>query len=440
MAEALSAPASSALGIGTDPFASGIKRMGELGGERKAVQETFDKQSTGLQEKIGTERQAANDLQPPKMDDLGAKFEHQGLDPKQMQEASQTMFALAAIGGLMTRAPMTAALNGFAGALKGLHDGDAELFKRESTTFQTNLKQAIAKNAAAMQEYQAAFQKHKGNMADLMNEWNIIAKKHGDTVSAINMERQDIQGMLKQIESMKKIDEQSRKTDQQFSIQMRKIDEQMRRTDVLAEERGLDRESRERMAGDRNKIAEDKLRASVAKGPQATQRAQLVVSSAKNTLNRLDELTQGKEETPKASLMFGAHPDGIMGRAGTAVGNKMIGEDQRKIDAAYSAIIDEAIPVFTGGLRGSDSYRKFLISQMPGQGDDNASATEKLRLFRANTQGNLDTFAGAFKSNPAFHAEGEAVGAPKAGGASGGWSDDKEKRYQELKAKQSAAQ
>lgn len=379
------------------PAVDPLKRLGALGAQREQANAAYGKESEGLQGRIQAEQKAAADIPAPKLENVSGEFQHKGLSGPELTETMQTMFALAAIGGAMTRTPMTAAFNSFSAALKGLTQGDQILFQREKDAFDLHLKTALAKNQQAMNDYKIAFEKHRGNVQDLMNEWSILTKKHGDTLASINAERQDIQGMLRHIESMKKMDEMARASADRTKMMLAALEERHRH-DVAGEQ-----------------FNEAKLRAAAGKGPNANQRAQLVVSSAKNTLNRLDEFLKDKESVPRSSLMFGAHPEGVIDRGAVAIGNTLIGEDQRKVDAAYNSIIDEAIPVFTGGLRGSDSYRRFLISQMPGPGDDDNSAAEKLRLFRSNVEGNLNTFSSAFKSNPAFHAEGEAPGA--AGGA-----------------------
>lgn len=209
-------------------FAEGTKRLGALGAERKTAAAGFEKEAGGLQEKIGKERDASAALAPPKLENVNADYQPKGLAGPELTDAMQTMFAFAAIGGAMTRQPMTAALNAFSGALKGLVQGDQVAFQRDKDAFDRNLRVAMAKNQQAREDYTLAFQKHRGNMQDLMNEWSILTKKHGDTVAAINAERQDVQGMLKHIESMAKMDESMRKTDQAFKLQMAQFGETQR--------------------------------------------------------------------------------------------------------------------------------------------------------------------------------------------------------------------
>lgn len=358
---------------------------------------------------IGAEQEK---LQPPPETQLPT-FEHKGLDPQELGDISKTMFALAAIGGLMTRAPMTTALNAFSAGINGLAKGDKELFDREYKTFQTHYQAAIDKSKMASERYRNIIEKNRGDMAAVEQQLRLAALEFNDTVTLAQLDLKSGRETVLAGIGLKKSADQN-------AITLKRLEE------LANYHRGmLDAKDKDRQ------VKEDALLKRVPKGAQQTQRAQLVVASARNTLSRLGELQQTFGEAPRSSLMFGAHPEGLTSRAGIAVGNTLIGEEQRKIDAAYNSIVDEAIPVFTGGLRGSDSYRRFLISQMPGPGDDDESAKEKLRLFAANVNGTLNTFSTAFQSNPAFHGADE--GAPASGG--GPYADpDKEARYQKWKA------
>ena len=140
-----------------------------------------------------------------------------------------------------------------------------------------------------------------------------------------------------------------------------------------------------------------------SKGTAQSQRQQLVVASSTNALNRLDEIEKNYG-APTVSLLQGLHPEGMIGAAGMAIGRAFQSEQQQKIDADYSALIDEAIPSLTGGLRGSDAYRKFLLQQLPQPGNSEEAAKEKLRVFKENISGVRNTFMNKFMSDETLQA------------------------------------
>lgn len=133
-----------------------------------------------------------------------------------------------------------------------------------------------------------------------------------------------------------------------------------------------------------------------------TVRSNLVEGSAFNALNRLDEIEKAH---PKGtvSILFGKSPgDSLLMGAGHAAVRGTQDKTQQDIDAKWSAFIDEAIPVFTGGLRGSDAFRKFLIEQAPQPGAKPEVIAEKLRLFRENIAGTRQAFKQKFISDPSM--------------------------------------
>lgn len=405
--------------------------MSDLGGERKALQADYDKTSGDIQKRLQTEQAAASTMQPPKLDKVPDKFEHKGMSPKELNDSMTTLFTLAALGGAMTRAPMTAALNAFSAGIKGLSQGDHEVFQRESEMFDRNFKIAIAKNKEAMDEYRLAFEKHRGNISDLMNEWQILAKKHGDTVSAVNMERQDIQGMLRQIEAMSRMDANAERTRQMFQMQQQRIDAMESARQMRGWSFMVDPKTNELVRVNAGTGQVEHIQGSAglqkpgAKGGSANVRSALVQGAAANALNRLNEIraiAKEKGSFPTVSLIFGEQPEGITGRIGNAAYRKMQSEDQQQMDALYGSMIDEAIPVFTGGLRGSDAFRRFLISQMPQTGDSDSTVGEKWRVFEANVQGMSHKFADIYKSSPNNWGPGVTAQEVTGGGAAPGSS------------------
>lgn len=155
-----------------------------------------------------------------------------------------------------------------------------------------------------------------------------------------------------------------------------------------------------------------------AGGAQAAVRSNLVNASAKNAINRLDEIEKAYGNEATTSTLFGQEAKGLIENAGHAAVRGMQDKRQQDIDAKWGSFIDEAIPVFTGGLRGSDAFRRFLIAQAPTAGTKGDVVAEKRRLFRENILGTQSVFANKFAADPSMWGKGvkkEEVQA-KAGG------------------------
>lgn len=131
-----------------------------------------------------------------------------------------------------------------------------------------------------------------------------------------------------------------------------------------------------------------------------TVRGNLVEGSALNATNRLNEIEK-VHPGGTVSYLFGKSA-GDSVTAGVAHGaiRGTQSKTQQDIDAKWASFIDEAIPVFTGGLRGSDAFRRFLIEQAPQPGTRPEVIKEKIRLFRENIRGTQRAFANKFKNDP----------------------------------------
>lgn len=178
--------------------------------------------------------------QTPELAKFPDDFKHKGMDDKQMTDALSTMFVFAAIGGAMTRTPMTSAIKAFGGAMEGLVKGDQEVFKREAATFDKNLKVAMAKNNEAMSKYKLAFEKHKGDLGAAMQEIQLEAAAHNDTVTGALARANNAKGIMQQIQAMARTEAGMQKTAQQFETHRMDMEQRER----IAERRAAQQDRR----------------------------------------------------------------------------------------------------------------------------------------------------------------------------------------------------
>jgi hypothetical protein len=194
-------------------------------------------------------------------------------------------------------------------------------------------------------------------------------------------------------------------------------------------DRAAGREQAERLAGERLDAAKEArdLKAQTS-GKQAAVRQSIVKAAVNNSLKRLDEIEQRFGDNVTTSPFFGQSGSNPLTRGIYGLGKGLYGEKQQEADAKWGSFIDEAIPVFTGGLRGSDAFRKFLIEQVPGQGDKPKTVREKRRLFRENINGTSRAFFDKFSSDASMQAPGtstEEIDAVRAGEGAGAWRVEK---------------
>ena len=71
------------------------------------------------------------------------------------------MIVLAGLSSLFTRRPLVSAMNYAAGAMKGFHQGQADVFEQNKTKFDEAIKATIAQNQVELTRYNAAWDRKK---------------------------------------------------------------------------------------------------------------------------------------------------------------------------------------------------------------------------------------------------------------------------------------
>lgn len=378
-----------AAGVPTDPFAGmkpqydrGMARLDQLGAERELLATKHAKATGDLQTRMGVEAEAGKAIKEPVTGNIPTGFQHQGIRGEDLESLMQTMFAFAAIGGAMTRAPITAALNNFNGAMKGFVQGDSMVFDREKAEFDRNLRAAIAKNQEARQSYQDAFTKHKGNMQDLMNEWTILTKSYGDSVGAINAERQDVNGMLRHIESLAKSEQQAAAADRRLQAMTASMTARLNAQNAANDQRKV-------LAERRMKLAEDQFNFRKAEALKAQQAkfAKMPEDERKKMDARNDLMEDAKAvKELLAQRPVGVGPETMLGDLAMSYWD----EDGIPLRAALARL--QANYSFGQGGKALTGTEKAILAPVTEWRGKNASALAKQvdALITAIERGNAD--------------------------------------------------
>lgn len=237
-----------------------------------------------------------NDQAPalPQLNEIPDKFQYKPMSQEQMTSAMQSMFAFAAIGGAMTRTPMTAALKAFSGGLEGLVKGDMESFKRQTQEFDRNMKVAIAKNQEALQRYKTAIDKHKDDRQAALAEIQLQASALNDTATYAQARAGMYKNVINQVQAMGKAGQQA---EQHHSEVMARIGMESRRADQM--DRRLDMMERQGDARIDLQRQRDELKAkAAAQGgkPTATERQHYVDSNQLlKSVDRIREMLRNPE-------------------------------------------------------------------------------------------------------------------------------------------------
>lgn len=136
------------------------------------------------------------------------------LDPKQLNDAASAFMTLGALAGLLSRQPMTAALNNMTAAMKGVQEGDAEQYDRSYKEFTTNYDKAMKTNKAMLDEKEKVLKDTQLSLTARMEQMRLIDVKYGNI-------GKDMKGSF---DSRMKLFEAQRKATQHAEDQREKID------------------------------------------------------------------------------------------------------------------------------------------------------------------------------------------------------------------------
>lgn len=423
---------------GTDPLIQKILAQGEQG-QKDYAQTSADLEASRQRETAArTAQQEALAPVGSQIKDAVAKVPQMGelapipdapkaptIDAKEMGDTLALITGLAALGGALTRQPLTAALNNFSAGVHGYVQGNQQVFQDNIKQFESNLKQASAKNEEIYKKYEAADKKYGADINALQAQYKLIAAETQNPIDIELAARGDIVSLA----------ELKAKSQQQYTTALGSVARMKEAAEARREASADRRAIAEMSAGTKGwqvfQMPDGTLmRVNSATGETAPiegskgatkpgtagkggaaaggVRGSLVQAASKNALARLDEIKGSSGQFPTTSAMFGQHGTGAVSRMIHGVGQAALSNEQQKVDADYASLVDEAIPVFTGGLRGSDAFRQFLMGQLPGPGDSQETANEKMRLFEANIKGTANTFGAVYSTNPAFQAPGGA--------------------------------
>ena len=155
------------------------------------------------------------------------------LDPQQLTDQYTAFMTLGAIAGLLTRQPMTAALNNMTAAIDGIQKGDMDQYERNYKEWQTNYKVATEKNKAALEEHQRIMDNKKLSLDEKMAEHKLVDLKYGNQANIAVASKRDYNGYMKALESSRTAQDKA----EEKAIEWGKLNEEIRWHDMQQKEK-----------------------------------------------------------------------------------------------------------------------------------------------------------------------------------------------------------
>jgi hypothetical protein len=101
---------------------------------------------------------------------------------KYSTEFAGSMAVLGAIAGRFTRQGGTAALNAFAGALKGWQQGNLEVYETKAKEWEQNTKKTMENNELELQKYKEIMDDKKSNIDQMMAAMNLVSSQYQNKI------------------------------------------------------------------------------------------------------------------------------------------------------------------------------------------------------------------------------------------------------------------
>lgn len=130
----------------------------------------YAKGQTGInqQKQMLQKLQGMQAPQPPRLQNIPQAPKQDYAD--MFQAFQNPAVALAALGSLATRAPLTAAFKAGAAALDGFHQGNKQAMEQNYRNFKEQLDVALKQNDVEIERYKEVYDKYKGDMTKLLAE------------------------------------------------------------------------------------------------------------------------------------------------------------------------------------------------------------------------------------------------------------------------------
>ena len=341
------------------------------------------------------------------------------IDPQKTKTLAFGLIALSLIGSRGKNWGMAAA--SMDGMLRGFKEGSLEKYQEARNKFEREMRIAKEKQAQAMESYQKILDNKKLTLNQMMVEISAQAASNQDWDINMAAKQKNLDAIYKSIDSKRRQADSLVTHAVQFQTAADTRAMMMAAKQAASSEKGWklyqDGSGNQYRVNEGAALVQKKVNGvwqdSDTLPPNATHigsnvalkdtvRTNLVQGAASNALNRLKEADKyGGDQNLSASPFFGVHSDGVLSNITQGVGRSALSTTQKNKDSLIAGIVDESIPVFTGGLRSSDSFRQFVISQVPRRPGDNAETTkEKWRIFRENISGQRDAFRNKFLSDP----------------------------------------
>lgn len=153
------------------------KEIGALDERLGPLRQNVDQAVTGVQQAGAQAMPPVPDLQPT------PKYIPKELSQETMVNFGSLAMAFAALAGMRTRQPLTAAMNAAGAAMNGFSQGNIAQVKQDLEVFKAQSDSALASNRQMLAQYESILSNRRLTFAEKMAEYRMAADRYGDEIS-----------------------------------------------------------------------------------------------------------------------------------------------------------------------------------------------------------------------------------------------------------------
>ena len=195
-----------------DPMLEATKQTADLQAQEQAKEATIRAQQQAATQPVqqqrtdaGTDYKQALEKGPEQAPLPVNEAKH--MDPKQMSDSAGSMMALAGLVGAMLGAPITVALRGMTGAMKGVQEADEQQFKEGYQKYKDNMNEALRLNDEKLKAYDRVLKGKEFNIREIDSQLKTIGEQYGDQIM---MNAKDFKTKIDQVNATAKAMENAR--------------------------------------------------------------------------------------------------------------------------------------------------------------------------------------------------------------------------------------
>ena len=411
--------------------------QGQITELEKQRQAAFDKYSQGIGQAQGEhaagEAEASKSMkalvgaEPPPPPDFQAMH-------KDAHELTGMMLVLSALSGAVTRAPLTASMNNFSAAIKGMAEGRQQEAEEQYKQYEANLKKADVLHKRWQDQFNAIKEdikegsdSYRDKIAAMKTEFEFNDKQITQGISDAkdhvkmlidmgNSANNAYEKMMNSVEKMREhketVAERHQHNQEMIALMKERIEKGGEGKPAVRQFTGKDGKTYTQSVYRDGRIAVhnpsgEEVDANISGYAQpkggsknADVRAHQVKSSVNNALRSLNEVQQKHGESAKGSIYYGTESSTPVGNLLHGAGKSVMSPEQQQTDASLMSAAEETAFALTGGMRASDSFRRFVQNQFPRFGDSDEAAREKYLIIRANLDGTSMAWFNKLASDP----------------------------------------